>query len=394
MDDNEFGVPAGWYPDPLGLPQLRWWDNRAWTEHTSEARAPIVIQPGTSSAAAEEDFSSRREDDFSSRREEEFASRREEEFTSRREDGFPSRREQRERERREREESGASFDTSIDRDLDIGDIDDNDLSAQPLLAMTLLELEPPESDTVDDATPGPVAAGTHANTSRPGRRSTFQEEHVGLPKLLVEDVKAPSKKTYTAAVWTIALIPVLQIIASVLLITVLGLGHNLPLLLVVWVSPYIVVLGFAAYDRLVLTTAGHSKPASVAWALLTAPGYLVARAVSTLKETGKGFAPLAVWGGASVALIASVLVIPGIAISVMPAAFSAEAESSVAATAATLGAEITLDCPATPPLVVGEMFTCLAQTPTGETDSIAVSLQRSNGWITWQVEDWGLWVLF
>ena len=29
------GVPAGWYPDPLGLPQLRWWDGNAWTEFTS-----------------------------------------------------------------------------------------------------------------------------------------------------------------------------------------------------------------------------------------------------------------------------------------------------------------------------------------------------------------------
>ena len=49
MDENNFGVPAGWYPDPLGLPQLRWWDSQAWTEHTSEARAPIIIQPASTS---------------------------------------------------------------------------------------------------------------------------------------------------------------------------------------------------------------------------------------------------------------------------------------------------------------------------------------------------------
>ena len=35
------GVPAGWYPDPLGLPQLRWWDGGAWTEFTS-----AVVGPG------------------------------------------------------------------------------------------------------------------------------------------------------------------------------------------------------------------------------------------------------------------------------------------------------------------------------------------------------------
>lgn len=31
-------VRAGWYPDPLGAPQLRWWDGRSWTSHTSAAR--------------------------------------------------------------------------------------------------------------------------------------------------------------------------------------------------------------------------------------------------------------------------------------------------------------------------------------------------------------------
>jgi hypothetical protein len=33
-------VRAGWYPDPLGSPQLRWWDGRSWTSHTSSARTP------------------------------------------------------------------------------------------------------------------------------------------------------------------------------------------------------------------------------------------------------------------------------------------------------------------------------------------------------------------
>jgi len=37
-------IPAGWYPDPLGLPQLRWWDNHTWTDQISGARAPLVHQ--------------------------------------------------------------------------------------------------------------------------------------------------------------------------------------------------------------------------------------------------------------------------------------------------------------------------------------------------------------
>jgi hypothetical protein len=29
-------IPAAWYPDPYGAPQLRWWDGSTWTQHTHE----------------------------------------------------------------------------------------------------------------------------------------------------------------------------------------------------------------------------------------------------------------------------------------------------------------------------------------------------------------------
>jgi len=31
-------APAGWYRDPLGIPQLRWWNGTAWTNHIQEPR--------------------------------------------------------------------------------------------------------------------------------------------------------------------------------------------------------------------------------------------------------------------------------------------------------------------------------------------------------------------
>src|SRR6478735_2215431 len=55
-------VRAGWYPDPLGSPQLRWWDGRSWTSHTStarttpartEARPVDFADPDASGASAE-----------------------------------------------------------------------------------------------------------------------------------------------------------------------------------------------------------------------------------------------------------------------------------------------------------------------------------------------------
>ncbi|MES1169990.1 MAG: DUF2510 domain-containing protein, partial [Leifsonia sp.] len=94
-------LPAGWYPDPTGLPQLRWWDNHAWTQHTTAARQPLIVQE--SPLAWAEDL--------------------------------PTRRERRERERE-------------DRGTD-------DLT--PATAQTLLELDPPsETDEAVDA-PAPEA---------------------------------------------------------------------------------------------------------------------------------------------------------------------------------------------------------------------------------------------
>src|SRR5690554_2857242 len=39
---------------------MRWWDNHGWTEHTTEARAPIVIQE-TTLAWADDETQTRRE---------------------------------------------------------------------------------------------------------------------------------------------------------------------------------------------------------------------------------------------------------------------------------------------------------------------------------------------
>ena len=46
--------PAGWYPDPAGLPRQRWWDGVRWTDHlhdpaleTYGVLAPTVIGPET-----------------------------------------------------------------------------------------------------------------------------------------------------------------------------------------------------------------------------------------------------------------------------------------------------------------------------------------------------------
>ncbi|MDO7882690.1 DUF2510 domain-containing protein [Antiquaquibacter soli] len=363
MDDNSFGVPAGWYPDPLGLPQLRWWDSQAWTEHTSEARAPIIIQPSTTSTRLG------------------FA-----------DDDLPSRREQRERERRQ---SGFTFESQyadpfadefespLDSVLDTEtEPEREELSAQPLLAMTLKELEPPLTDTVEDVMPGPRRASSHANAAPAASTLSALAEEEAPERV------ANNMRSYTAAVWVIALMPAIQLVLSTILV-LSGLGSNTALFVLLALGPYFLSIFIAAFDRLVLLVWGHKRPASAWWALLPSPAYLLVRAIRTYRETGKGFAPLAAWAAAVTSVFAGFLVLPGLIIAMLPGVFAAEAANSVEAQALGLsGASIEVTCP-TPPMVIGDQFTCTRVAADGTTDSVVVELARRNGWIAWDVVDWG-----
>ena len=309
---------------------------------------------------------------------------------------LPSRRERRERERAQSQvdvddstdERPPREDEGLHRGLELHDDTDDEsgeLSAQPLLHATLRELEPPLSETADEQTPGPRRASFHQNAQQ--RQASAFSEFAEQRTPRNDD----TKRTYTVSVWVIAFMPLLQLaIAAVLILA--GLGGNLPLMILVVVGPYAVILGLAAYDRLMLRLNGHEQPASPAWALLTEPAYLLVRGMRTSQETGKGYAPLTIFAGSLGLLLAAIIALPGLVIAMFPVQFSNEAARTVVTSAAALGVELEVVCPA-PPLLIGEGFTCLATKPSGDFDSIAVSLQRTNGWVGWQVDDWGVWVL-
>jgi hypothetical protein len=404
--DDLFGAPAGWYPDPLGLPQLRWWNNHAWTEQTSAARQPMVIQD-TKFAWAD--------------------------------DEVPTRRGERERERSE------------------GDREPADTT--PPTAEALRELEPPRAFTKIEEprrTPAPAAqaataaqapqAATAAQAPQaPSAESLYQPDPIVAPRatpspsfgalfdsapqapqataasssaeslddlfgsrterratrrptplIMAESSRsAPIRTSAVASTgpgWVIAVIPLIQLVLSLLLLTTFGMGANWFVFVGILVVPYFVIVGLAYLDYSALKSSGHSKPAHWAWSFLTAPVYLLLRARSVISETGHGIGPVLVWFGNSSLLLVAAVAVPGLLISLLPAMFSAQIEQSVASDALLIsGAEMQVSCPSVPPVLFGEETECTAINSNGTRTEILVSLERANGWINWQVLDWGTW---
>ncbi|GAA3746692.1 hypothetical protein GCM10022239_22810 [Leifsonia bigeumensis] len=440
MDDNSFyGAPAGWYPDPLGLPQLRWWDSTAWTHQTAEARAPMVMQETT--YAWPEDELDREEQE---------------------QQDLLTRRERRERERR----------------------DGNDIVAPT--ALTLLQLEPPSRADVQvdvpepspfnpfagaedvggtaGTVPDPMAAtrsaalqdpqgealpsspfdepyqttsysqpvnpgaqphpGTHQTgapqTAVPQQEESFfsgfatqvphqapptQQTFDWAPRLdplndpqyqayLKAQTAPHAKATHNGPVWVIALIPLIQLVLSLLVLTAFGTAEASGAMAAIWLAPYPIVVGLAALDRRNLRKTGHEVTAHWLWALLTAPVYLIVRAVAAIRESGGGFGPVLVWFALGLLQIGAIVAVPGLLISTVPAVFADQAEQSVISDAAVIGANIEVSCPDLPPVLIGQQFECAGVRGNDQPDlDIVVSLQRVNGWIDWQVEDWGIYTI-
>ena len=461
MFEDDVTVPAGWYPDPMGLPQLRWWNNHAWTELTTEARPPLVMQTPTRLAYADDELPTRRQQREQRERDEQYSTLATDEDEARdaaaayapltvtlREIGAPA------SAVADRlpvhEPSGASvpagslldrgddgfmdefddldnFDDFDDDAVDAGDrgsanldmIDYDRVAAeagQPEISLPRPAFVP----TVGSVLGSPVTSAPGAEASAPvhdpdyssssdslfqprsaastvagsgarnlRRESDPQAEGAPLPRLR----SLPRLPIYTTPVWLIALAPLLLLVLSLLLL--LGFGSSLNL----WVTPgialssYIFVVLLAIADRATLGRAGYEHRASWAWALLTAPVYLVARSMSLAKVGPLGFAPVLVWAALAILQVGSVLVVPGLIISALPNVFTLQAEQSIASDASIIGANITVNCSKNLPVIIGQEFTCAATSSRNDPFKITVSLQRTNGWIDWHVDDWGIYTL-
>jgi hypothetical protein len=433
--DDLFGAPAGWYPDPLGLPQLRWWNNHSWTEQTSAARQPMVMQD-TKFAWADDELPTRREERERERQRADRAPAAQAKPTAATLRELEPPRAFTKIETPETFSPGAQF-TAGDQFRAEEQAQPAAASAQSIFdapvftaapaeptltpsAQSLFDAQTPfDGQKATDAQPlfdAPPAASTTAPAfgslfdaapTTPagavveetldrlfGQRSPGEAAAARRATPIVTDtaVRGSAVSVNTAPAWIIAMIPLFQLVLSLLLLTALGMGSNVAIFLAILAVPYLIVVGLAYFDQRALLAAGVDRPAHWAWAFLTAPVYLLMRARAVIRQSGHGIGPVLVWFGLGALHLASVVAIPGLLIAILPAVFTSQLQASVESDALLIsGAQMTVTCPATPPVLFGEQTVCDAVSANGNESEIAVSLERANGWIQWQVLDWGVW---
>jgi hypothetical protein len=422
MFEDDVTVPAGWYPDPMGLPQLRWWNNHAWTELTTEARPPLVVQAPTRLAFADDELPTRRQQREQRERDEEYASLATDENEARdaaaahapltvtlreidapvpdevdeENDGVDEPAEVDEEPAVEPADGVDSRLVNLDTiDYDSVDPDDDAAAFLPRPAFVTprdvpttgrgagspITVESPDGSPVETSAATATGTGIAPAVSVPTQTGPFErvpEQHSPAARMPI----------YTAPVWIIALVPLLLLVVSLLLLLGFGSSLNMWVTPAIWASSWIVVVILAITDHAALGRAGYEHRASWAWALLTAPIYLIARSMSLAKVGPLGFAPVLVWAALGILQIGSVLVVPGLIISALPHVFATQAEQSIASDASIIGAKLSVKCSPELPVLVGQTFDCLATSGKDHYD-LTVVLQRTNGWIDWHVSDWG-----
>lgn len=417
MAEEEGHVPAGWYPDPLGLPQLRWWDNHAWTEHTSDARQPMVAQETVTAKLAYADDEPlnvlpREElhtDSGAQQPNSEPAFAAADPVLSL--EAAPVAQTRAEDElspglKYARENAIADAPTSAPFLLETSYDDllgvpiDPAQAQQPAAAPAFSPsptFEPTPSFQVDaNAAAG---AGTFTTTNfDPASFSNFTY----TPSVLADyDEAQPLTRRAvlaenglsinTGPVWIIAIMPVIMLVLALMFLVAGNAGPDSALFAgIIVLGSYIATVILAIIDRVMLSRMGHTRTANWDWALLGAPVYLIARMSNVVRETGRGLRPFLTWSALMIVLIGSAVAVPGIVMALAPGVFSDEAEQSISDQAVAIGSRgIKATCPDVPPLLVGGKMTCAAVT-SNKVTNVEVSLQRKNGWIEWRVDDWGI----
>ena len=160
------------------------------------------------------------------------------------------------------------------------------------------------------------ARGTKVSSGKPASADTWARETRG-PAAQVAEPRSTATRMATVSSWFIALMP---LFAGILAVSVVKGQENYPRYIpkfIEWwmlvggviVVLYLVTLLLAVFDRRKLDWAGYNQPAHWAWALLSAPVYLLVRTLAVKRETGRNSILLVVWLVLAAALVGAWFVV-------------------------------------------------------------------------------------
>ena len=304
-------IPAGWYPDPRGSAQRRWWDGTAWThalEAPPEPVTPVYANlpgPGTP-AYANLPGPARRTPSPSAP-----TVRRAldpEAHTAPAEQPLPSRRQLREAaaaleaQRQLREPAAPSpvyaMGPAVSQSF-------TPAAATPVAApvsapvpapVALPVVSAPVASPVSAPVAPPIAASpVESSIANPVLSSGPAYQPFGLaPKITTGVVEAPTSVN-TPSVWIITALPAVALAIAAALI---AFAPDFYTPFTQGALAFVLAVGavaLAVHDRRQLVLRSHQATASPAWILLTPLAYLVARASNTKKQAGRGWAPALVF---------------------------------------------------------------------------------------------------
>ena len=282
----ENAIPAGWYPDPAGSFQQRWWDGTSWTNDFAQYRPTLVH-----SAPAVEALQARAA-----------------------------------------AISGVAF--GQQQNADVTHFASGQVSAAAAAQAQTQTLSPrfdplpsfnlPAEDRAPLTTVGQPNAGNvtlievpsrSAKPAVPAVNPNFATEYQPfgqIPEVRYGQRQRPEYR-HTVSAWLIAVLP------AVVVGVAYALATSLPALYTTFMQVILLSLfafsnvALAIRDRFSLRREGHDQAASPVWILLTPVAYLAARSAAVARETGRsGLLPLVVLLSVLGVIAASLVFAPGL----------------------------------------------------------------------------------
>jgi len=283
-------VPAGWYPDPQGSFQQRWWNGTAWTNEFAQYRptlnytpavqlaadqaSPAQLQAAAQVAAA---FEAVRVADLQQASYTPQYGAIQSLETQQSPEVLPSR-------------SSVQTLEAIPTGPQPGlpqEVATPALAGQP----TALAPIPQFPGAMPSASTPALVPSTPASSLQPSRAvnpSVFDDYNpFGMIPEVRSGVRDRPVKRLTAAVFLLALVPAVVVAGAVALASYLPEFYTLFAQVALAAVLIVALLGLAAIDRRALKVNGHESTAWAALALIP-PVYFIARTVIVTRETGRG----------------------------------------------------------------------------------------------------------